>query len=251
MSLQPWKSIAIFTAVGYDRKKRKGGEPPVYRIYLVEDDPVIAAAIQEHLSAWGFTVQRAENFSDILGEFAAFQPHLVLLDITLPFFNGYHWCQEIRRVSQVPILFLSSASENMNIVMAIHMGADDFIAKPFDLSVLLAKVQAALRRAYDYQGQSHLVEHNGALFNSQASTVTYQGQTAELTKNETRLLQVLLEHKPNVVSREDLMAALWACDAYVDENALYVNMTRLRRKLESIGLRDFIATKKGLGYLVK
>lgn len=148
----------------------------MYRIYLVEDDPVIAAAIQEHLSAWGFTVQRAENFSDILGEFAAFQPHLVLLDITLPFFNGYHWCQEIRRVSQVPILFLSSASENMNIVMAIHMGADDFIAKPFDLSVLLAKVQAALRRAYDYQGQSHLVEHNGALFNSQASTVTYQGR---------------------------------------------------------------------------
>lgn len=135
--------------------------------------------------------------------------------------------------------------------MAINMGADDFIAKPFDLSVLLAKVQAALRRAYDYQGQSHLVEHNGALFNSQACTMVYEGKTAELTKNETRLLQVLLEHKPNVVSREDLMAALWACDAYVDENALYVNMTRLRKKLESIGLQDFIATKKGLGYLVK
>ena len=152
------------------------------------------------------------------------------MDITLPFYNGYHWCQEIRRVSQVPILFLSSASDNINIVMAINMGADDFIAKPFDLSVLLAKVQAALRRAYDYQGQSHLVEHNGALFNSQACTMVYEGKTAELTKNETRLLQVLLEHKPNVVSREDLMAALWACDAYVDENALYVNMTRPREK---------------------
>ena len=130
-------------------------------------------------------------------------------------------------------------------------GAMCRVAKPFDLSVLLAKVQAALRRAYDYQGQSHLVEHNGALFNSQACTMVYEGNTAELTKNETRLLQVLLEHKPNVVSREDLMAALWACDAYVDENALYVNMTRLRKKLESIGLQDFIATKKGLGYLVK
>ena len=223
----------------------------MYRIFIVEDDGTIAGVIRRHLTGWGYTVRCAERFDDVLSEFAAFDPHLVLLDISLPFFNGYHWCQEIRRVSQVPILFLSSASENMNIVMAIHMGADDFIAKPFDLSVLLAKVQAALRRAYDYQGQSHLVEHNGALFNSQASTVTYQGQTAELTKNETRLLQVLLEHKPNVVSREDLMAALWACDAYVDENALYVNMTRLRRKLESIGLRDFIATKKGLGYLVK
>ena len=223
----------------------------MYRVFIVEDDGAIAGVIRRHLTGWGYTVRCAERFDDVLSEFAAFDPHLVLLDISLPFFNGYHWCQEIRRVSQVPILFLSSASENMNIVMAIHMGADDFIAKPFDLSVLLAKVQAALRRAYDYQGQSHLVEHNGALFNSQASTVTYQGQTAELTKNETRLLQVLLEHKPNVVSREDLMAALWACDAYVDENALYVNMTRLRRKLESIGLRDFIATKKGLGYLVK
>lgn len=223
----------------------------MYRIFLVEDDAVIAAAVKRHLEGWGCEVACAEDFAHVLAEFERCSPQLVLLDISLPFFNGYHWCQEIRRVSQVPILFLSSASENMNIVMAIHMGADDFIAKPFDLSVLLAKVQAALRRAYDYQGQSHLVEHNGALFNSQASTVTYQGQTAELTKNETRLLQVLLEHKPNVVSREDLMAALWACDAYVDENALYVNMTRLRRKLESIGLRDFIATKKGLGYLVK
>ena len=151
----------------------------MYRIYLVEDDQVIAATIGEKLTAWGFTVRCAENFSDILGEFASFQPHLVLMDITLPFYNGYHWCQEIRRVSQVPILFLSSASDNINIVMAINMGADDFIAKPFDLSVLLAKVQAALRRAYDYQGQSHLVEHNGALFNSQACTMVYEGNTAE------------------------------------------------------------------------
>lgn len=181
MPPQPWKSIAIFTAVGYDKGNTERGEQPVYRIYLVEDDQVIAATSGEKLTAWGFTVRCAENFSDILGEFASFQPHLVLMDITLPFYNGYHWCQEIRRVSQVPILFLSSASDNINIVMAINMGADDFIAKPFDLSVLLAKVQAALRRAYDYQGQSHLVEHNGALFNSQACTMVYEGKTAELT----------------------------------------------------------------------
>lgn len=223
----------------------------MYRIYLVEDDQVIAGAIAARLENWGFQVQQAEDFSDILGEFAAFQPHLVLMDITLPFFNGFHWCQEIRRVSRVPILFLSSTAENMNIVMAINLGADDFIPKPFDLSVLLAKVQAALRRAYDYQGQSTLMEHRGMLFNSLDCTVTYEGKQAELTKNENRLMQVLLEHKPNVVSREDLMAALWACDSYVDENALYVNITRLRRKLESIGLEQVIVTKKGLGYLVK
>lgn len=222
----------------------------MYRIYLVEDDQVIADTIVEKLTAWGFTVQCPKDFSNVMGEFVDFQPHLVLLDITLPFFNGYHWCQEIRRVSRVPILFLSSAGENVNIVMAIHLGADDFITKPFDLSVLLAKVQAALRRAYDYQGESHLMEHNGAVFNSLDCTVVYEGRRAELTKNETRMMQLLLERKPNVVSREDLMAALWACDAYVDENTLNVNMTRLRKKLESIGLTGFIRTKKGLGYMV-
>ena len=223
----------------------------MYRIYLVEDDRVIAKTIADTLTAWNFTVKCTQDFSSILGEFVEFQPHLVLMDITLPFFNGYHWCQEIRRVSQVPILFLSSAAENINIVMAINMGADDFIAKPFDLSVLLAKVQAALRRAYDYQGQSHLLEHNGALFSSLECSVTYEGKKVELTKNETRMMQVLLENKPNVVSRDTLMAALWACDSYVDENALYVNITRLRKKLERIGLREFIQTKKGIGYMVK
>ncbi len=222
----------------------------MYRIYLVEDDRIIADTIAQKLSSWGFTVKCTEDFSNVMGEFVAFQPHLVLLDITLPFYNGYHWCQEIRRVSRVPILFLSSAAENINIVMAINMGADDFISKPFDLSVMLAKVQAALRRAYDYQGESNLIEHNGVVFNSLECTVVYGGKRAELTKNETRMMQLLLENKPNVVSRDDLMAALWACDAYVDENTLYVNMTRLRKKLESIGLHTFIHTKKGLGYMV-
>ena len=222
----------------------------MYRIYLVEDDRVIADTIAQRLTAWGFTVHCPEDFSNVMGEFVSFQPHLVLLDITLPFFNGYHWCQQIRQVSRVPILFLSSAGENINIVTAIHLGADDFISKPFDLSVLLAQVQAALRRAYDYQGDSHLIEHKGAVFNRLDCTVVYEGQRAVLTKNETRIMQLLLENKPNVVSREDLMAALWACDAYVDENALYVNMARLRKTLESIGLREFVQTKKGLGYFV-
>ncbi|MDY3015228.1 MAG: response regulator transcription factor [Evtepia sp.] len=223
----------------------------MYRIFLVEDDPVIAGTIAAKLKSWGFAVQCAEDFAHVMEEFAAFQPHLVVMDVVLPFFNGYHWCQRIRQVSKVPILFLSSAGESVNIVMAINMGADDFIPKPFDLSVLLAKVQAALRRAYDYQGQSHLMEHRGALFNCLDCTITFEGEKAELTKNENRMLQVLMESKPNVVTRDALMAALWECDAYVDENALYVNMTRLRKKLESIGLHGFIGTKKGLGYMVK
>ena len=223
----------------------------MYRIYLVEDDVIIARSIKKHLENWEYEVQCTKDFSAVTKEFAEFAPQLVLMDIGLPFYNGYYWCGEIRKISKVPIIFLSSAADNMNIVMAVNMRADDFIAKPFDLSVLLAKVQAALRRAYDYQGQSHLLEHNGALFSSLECSVTYEGKKVELTKNETRMMQVLLENKPNVVSRDTLMAALWACDSYVDENALYVNITRLRKKLERIGLREFIQTKKGIGYMVK
>lgn len=222
----------------------------MYRVFIVEDDRAIASAVVRQLESWGMETRCVQDFRQVAAEFSDYDPHLVLMDVRLPFFNGYHWCQEIRRVSRVPILFLSSAGENVNIVMAINLGADDFITKPFDLSVLLAKVQAALRRAYDYQGESHLIEHNGAVFNSLDCTLVYEGRRAELTKNETRMMQLLLEHKPNVVSREDLMAALWACDAYVDENTLNVNMTRLRKKLESIGLKGFIRTKKGLGYRV-
>ena len=251
MPPQPWKSIAIFTAVGYDKGNTERGEQPVYRIYLVEDDQVIAATIGEKLTAWGFTVRCAENFSDILGEFASFQPHLVLMDITLPFYNGYHWCQEIRRVSQVPILFLSSASDNINIVMAINMGADDFIAKPFDLNVLLAKIQAILRRTYDFAAPAPTLEHRGAVLNTADASLMYQGQRIELTKNDYRILQTLLERKGSVVSRETLMEKLWETDSFVDENTLTVNIARLRRKLEAAGLSDYITTKKGLGYLIE
>ena len=221
------------------------------RIYLVEDDEVIAGAIQRHLQAWGCQVKRAEDFSNILGEFAAFQPQLVLLDISLPFFNGYHWCGEIRRVSKVPIVFLSSASDNMNIVMAMNMGGDDFIAKPFDLNVLTAKIQALLRRTYDFAGQTGLMEHRGAVLNTGDATLTFQDRRVELSRNEYRILQVLLEQKGKAVSRDTLMRRLWETDSFVDENTLTVNVTRLRKKLEAVGLTDFIHTRKGLGYLVE
>ena len=176
---------------------------------------------------------------------------LVLLDITLPFYNGYHWCQELRRVSNVPVVFLSSASDNMNIVMAMNMGGDDFIAKPFDLNVLLAKIQAILRRTYDFAAPAPTLEHRGAVLNTADASLTYQGQRIELTKNDYRILQTLLERKGSVVSRETLMEKLWETDSFVDENTLTVNIARLRRKLEAAGLPDYITTKKGLGYLIE
>lgn len=220
----------------------------MYRIFIVEDDEVIARTIREHLRAWDYEVRCVEDFSNVMAEFAAFDPQLVLMDITLPFFNGYYWCSEIRKVSKVPVVFLSSASDNMNIVMAVNMGADDFISKPFDLEVLTVKIQAMLRRSYDFVGKSQILEHRGAILNLTETTLTYQGEKVELTRNEFRILQVLMENKEKVISRETLMTKLWESDAYVDENTLSVNVNRLRKKLETLGLTNFIITKKGIGY---
>ena len=222
----------------------------MFRIFIVEDDPVIAEGVAQQLGLWGLEAKCGENFRNVLEEFAAFDPHLVILDITLPFFNGYHWCSQIRQVSKVPILFLSSASDNMNIVMAMSMGGDDFVAKPFDLEVLTAKIQALLRRTYDFGAAAPLLECRGAVLDTGDNTLNYQGHKLELTRNEYRILQVLLEHKGNTVSRETLMQKLWETDSFVDENTLTVNMARLRRKLEGMGLEDFIHTKKGMGYLI-
>lgn len=223
----------------------------MYRILIVEDDQVIAKAIENRISSWGYEVKRIEDFQNVFTQFASFNPHLVLMDISLPFYNGYHWCNEIRKVSKVPILFVSSASDNMNIVMAINMGGDDFIAKPFDLEVLTAKIQALLRRSYDFSTHNNLLEHRGAVLNTNDTTLTYQSAKLELTKNDYKILMMLMENKGKVISRENLMIKLWESDEYIDENTLTVNMTRLRRKLESIGLDDFITTKKGMGYMIE
>ncbi|MFR9309322.1 response regulator transcription factor [Hydrogeniiclostridium mannosilyticum] len=223
----------------------------MYKILIVEDDLVIAKAIRAHLQSWGCEAQCAADFQNVLGNFAAFDPQLVLLDISLPFYNGYHWCGEIRKISKVPVIFISSASDNMNIVMAMNMGGDDFIAKPFDLEVLTAKVQALLRRTYDFGGQAGLLAHRGAILNTSDTTLTYEGQRIDLTKNDYKILQTLMENKGKAVSRDTLMLRLWETDSYVDENTLTVNVTRLRRKLEAAGLRDFITTKKGIGYLIE
>lgn len=216
----------------------------------MEDDETIARLIKKHLEKCEYEVSTVQDFGNVLGEFAACDPQLVLLDIRLPFYNGYHWCTQIRQVSKVPIIFLSSVSDNMNIVMAMNMGADDFIPKPFDLEVLTAKVQALLRRSYDFAGSSSMLEHKGMLLNLSDATILYQEQKVELTKNELKILQTLIENKTQVVTRETLMTRLWESDMYVDENTLSVNVNRLRKKLTSIGLEDSILTKKGIGYQI-
>lgn len=222
----------------------------MYKILIIEDDMLIAGSIEKVLNKWGFAAKHVTDFRDVTAQFAEFDPQLVLLDISLPFYNGYHWCAEIRKLSLVPIIFISSAADNMNIVMAINMGGDDFIAKPFSIDVLTAKVQALLRRSYSMQGQTHLLEHHGAVLNLSNATLTYSGQKLELTKNDFKILQLLMERKGSIVSRDAIMKCLWESDSFVDDNTLTVNIARLRKKLTDAGLDDFIATKKGLGYCV-
>lgn len=222
-----------------------------YRILVVEDDFSMAQVLRQELERWGYGVRLVEDFQNVIPAFVDYDPHLVLLDIMLPFYNGYHWCGEIRRLSNVPVVFLSSASDNMNIVMAMNLGGDDFIPKPVDLSVLTAKLQAVLRRSYDRGGKVPVLEHQGAVLNLGDASLVYQGQRLELSKNEFRILQTLLEHRGKVVSRDTLMTKLWQVDCYVEENTLTVNVARLRKKLEGVGLRGFIRTRVGAGYLVE
>ena len=223
----------------------------MYRLLLVEDDKGIAQAIKTQAEMWGITVYIAADFRDIMAEFAKVEPHIVLIDIALPFFNGYHWCSEIRRVSKVPIIFISSASDNMNMIMAMNMGADDFIAKPFDQSLLMAKLMAMLRRTYDFAASVPVLEHRGALLHTGEQSLVYKEEKISLSKNEYRILYVLMENKGKVVSREKLMEQLWETDSFVDENTLSVNVNRLRKRLEAAGLNDFIKTKFGVGYLIE
>ena len=218
------------------------------KIMIVEDDEVIASAIQKHLETWNYEVYVIDDFEHVLEKYVQIQPELILLDISLPFYNGYHWCEQIRKISSVPIIFISSASENMNIVMAISMGADDFITKPFDFSVLTAKIQALLRRTYSFSKSMQVLTYKELVLNILDATISYQEQTIDLTKNELKILQILFEKSETFVSRDDLMMALWQSNEFIDDNTLSVNMKRLRKKLDDFHIEHLIQTKKGLGY---
>lgn len=220
----------------------------MYKIYMVEDDPIIAKTVKNHLENWDYEVTLVSDFSNVTAEVKACNPHLILMDIKLPAYNGYYWCQEIRKDSKVPIIFLSSASDNMNIVMAVNMGGDDFVAKPFDLDVLTVKIQAMIRRSYDFSETSDSLEYDGMVLSLGDATVAYKGSKTELTRNELKILQTLLENKGKIVTRDMLMTKIWESDDYIDENTLSVNVNRLRKKLAEMGLNDLIVTKKGMGY---
>lgn len=223
----------------------------MYKLLIVEDDLTIAKALESHFAAWEFEVRYVTDFHSVMEQFTTFAPHLVLLDISLPFFDGYHWCSEIRKISRVPVIFLSSASDNLNIVMAMNLGGDDFISKPFDRSVLTAKVQALLRRTYAFSPELDLREAGGVTLNLSNATAMCGGVKLDLTKNEYRILQVLFEQRGKTVSRETLMQRLWETDSFVDENTLSVNVARLRKKLSGAGVEHLIETKKGVGYLIE
>ena len=223
----------------------------MYKILIVEDDRVIADKMKEHLEKWDYEVACVQDFKRVQEEYTAFDPQLVIMDIILPFYNGFHWCTQIRQISSVPILFLSSASDNMNIVMAMNMGGDDFVEKPFDLNVLTAKIQALLRRAYSFTGQLNVLEYRDVILNLNDAAVTFHGERMELTKNDFKILQILMENKGRLVSRDTLMTKLWETDDYIEENTLTVNIARLRKKLEKAGLDEFITTKVGGGYLIE
>ena len=223
----------------------------MFRIMIIEDDRIISKTMGDYLTRWNYIVECVSDFKNITEQVMKFDPHLILLDIMLPYFNGFYWCEEIRKFSKVPIIFISSASDNMNIVMAMNMGGDDFIAKPFDLDVLNAKIGALIRRTYSFQGQVNYIEHNGVFLNLSDTTLSYKDRKIEMTKNDYKILQLLMESKGNVVTREEIMQHLWESDNFVDDNTLTVNINRLRKKLQGLGLDNFIKTKKGVGYMVE
>lgn len=223
----------------------------MYKLFIIEDDYGIAQEIAKASRAWALDALVCTDLSDVMSEFSAFDPHIVLLDIGLPFESGFYLCREIRKLSRVPIIFISSASDNMNIVMAMNMGADDFIAKPFDMNVLTAKIQALLRRSYDYAPASPVLSHGGAFLNTADNTLTYMDEKIDLSKNEYRILLCLMENKGKIVSRERLMEKLWETDCFIDDNTLTVNVNRLRKKLDGAGLCGFITTKFGVGYIIE
>lgn len=224
----------------------------MFKIMVIEDDIKIREIVLENIEKWGYKGLAVKDFSEVFNNFIEYQPHLVLLDINLPAFDGFYWCKKIREVSKVPIIFISSRNSNMDIIMAINMGGDDFIQKPFSLEVLMTKVNALLRRTYSYTDtNTDVLEYSGVVINIKDNTVTYNDYKEELTKNEFKILFTLMKENGNVVSRDKIMKKLWEDESFVDDNTLTVNINRLRKKLTDIGLEDFIKTKRGQGYIIK
>ena len=223
----------------------------LYKVFLVEDDYSMSDAVKTLLEKWGFKVFICDDYENVLNTFKEINPHIIIMDINIPYKDGFYWCKEIRKLSNVPILFISSRDSNMDVIMGINNGGDDYIQKPFDSSILIAKIQAIIRRCYEYKiSENYIIKCNNVLLNINNYNVHFKEQCITLTTNEFKILKILMENRGQVISRSKLMKKLWNDDIYVNENTLTVNINRLRKSLESIGIINFIITKKGMGYIV-
>ena len=221
------------------------------KIFIVEDDEVIAKSIKKFLQNWSYDVYFPEDFSNVYDSFIKVNPDLILLDVSLPFFNGYYWCEQIRKTSNVPIIFISSADENLNKIMAMNMGADDYITKPFDLELLLAKIKAILRRTFEYTESLDNISYKDVIIDRDRMILKFDNEEISLSKNEYLILEMMFEYPEKVFRREEFMDKIWQTNEFIDDNTLTVNVMRLRNKLDQIGLKDFIKTKKKVGYYIE
>ena len=222
------------------------------KIMIVEDEPIIRDMIGESIRKWGYETIILDDFSQVLEIFLKENPHLVLMDINLPVYDGFYWCNKIRDISKVPIIFISSRNTPMDMVMSMNMGGDDFIQKPFYEEVLITKIKALLRRTYSYtETVATIIEHDGIMLNLNNGDVFYGDKKAELTKNEFKILNILMQNKGTVVSREKIMRSLWEDESFVDDNTLTVNIARIRKKLAELGKENYITTMKGEGYIIR
>ena len=221
----------------------------MFKIFIVEDELTIRTELKTLLEKYGYECITTDDFTSVLSAIEAASPHLILLDINLPHFDGYHICREIRSHSQIPIIIVTSRNSDVDELMSMNLGADDFITKPYHTQILLARIAALLKRSYQTDNESQL-EHNGVMLSLSDSTITANGQTAELTKNELKILHLLMQNKGTIQSRDELINALWQTDEFIDDNTLTVNINRLRKKLESIGVTNYLKTKRGMGYIV-
>ncbi len=219
------------------------------KLFIIEDDIVLRTELISLLESYNYSCETSDNFKNIITEAVDSNADLILLDINLPYYDGYHVCREIRKISDVPIMVVTSRNNDMDELMSMNLGADDFITKPYNIQILLARIAAILKRT-NQKNYSSEVDYKGLTLSMAKSTVYYESKEAELTKNELRILSVLMQNANSIISRDDLMDELWQSDEFVDDNTLTVNVNRLRKKLEEIGAADLIKTKRGQGYMI-
>ncbi|WP_175639237.1 response regulator transcription factor [Metabacillus schmidteae] len=221
------------------------------KIMIVEDDPKISDHLKKHIEKYGYEVTTVIDFDHVMDEFYRTKPQLVLLDINLPSFDGYYWCRQIRKESVCPVIFISARIGEMDQVMALENGGDDYITKPFSAEIVMAKIRSQLRRAYGEYAtkvEERVLENNGLSLFPERLEITFQTKTVSLSKKESDIIESLMERYPRVAGREDLLEKLWDDQTYIDENTLNVNITRVRKKLQEIGLEDVVETVRGAGY---